>query len=107
MQRNFYQMPYDHPSSGGESVIVPQMIEPEPDRGEQAESEPEPRVPQQPAVQEGHKVSLYNPETRKFFDRFCVDDIILIAIILLLVTDSEVDLVTLCILGFIFLLGLE
>ncbi len=103
MQRNFYQTPYYQPSSGGESVIVPQTIEPEP----VPVTEPELEAPQRPERQEDHKVSFYNPETRKFFDRFGVDDIILIAVILLLATDSEIDPVTLCILGIVFLLGME
>ena len=98
MQRNFYQTPYEPAVSGEESVIVPQTIEPEP-------------VPVEPAVTEGEpgeaRVSLYNPETKKFFDRFGVDDIILVAVILLLATDTETDPVILCILGVVFFLGLN
>ncbi|MBE7043665.1 MAG: hypothetical protein E7399_09305 [Ruminococcaceae bacterium] len=95
MQRNFYQTTED----GGESVIVPQTIEPEPvpvTLGEQTAKRKEPT-----------KVSFYNGETKKFFDRFCVDDVILIAVILLLITDAEVDVVLLVILGFLLLNGME
>lgn len=98
MQRNFYQTP----CSQGESVIVPQTIEPEPipvtEREEHVQSKP-------PETE--HAVMFYNPKTRKFFDRFCVDDVILIAVILLLVTDTEIDFLLLVILGFLLLNGAE
>ena len=49
---------------------------------------------------------LYNPQTKKFLNRFGVDDIILIAVIILFLTDSECDNVLLIILAFLFLIGL-
>ena len=98
MQRNFYQAPVQQE----ECVIVPQTIEPEPiPVTEQTQKKLEPKT-------EGtNKVAFYNPETRKFFDRFCVDDVILIAVIILLATDAEIDIVLLIILGFLLLNGIE
>lgn len=107
MQRNFYQTPYYQPSQSGESVIVPQTIEPEPVPVTESELEPEAPHASTQHQPEPNKISFYNPETKRFFNRFCVDDVILIAIILLLITDSEIDIVMLVILGFLLLTGLE
>lgn len=95
MQRNFYQAPQYQE----DSVIVPQTIEPEPvpvtEQGIREETS------------ENTKVSFYNPQTKKLFDRFCVDDVILIAVIILLATDTQIDFVLLVILGFLLLNGME
>ncbi len=94
MQQKFYQTPLHE----GESLVVPQTVEPEP-------------VPvhfsEQKNQKECQKVSFFNHETKKFFDRFCVDDVILIAVILLLLTDAETDMVLLVILAFLLLNGWE
>ena len=95
MQRNFYQAPQYQ----GDSVIVPQTIEPE----SVPVTEREPKE----EASEHYKISFYNSETRKFFDRFCVDDVILIAVIILLATDTQIDFVLLIILGFLLLNGME
>ncbi len=95
MQRNFYQAP----PYQGDSVIVPQTIEPEP--------VPVTEQKATKADSENCKISFYNSETRKFFDRFCIDDVILIAVIILLATDTQIDFVLLVILGFLLLNGME
>ncbi len=95
MQRNFYQAP----ERQGESVIVPQTIEPEPVPVTEQEI--------REGAYENTKVSFYNPQTKKLFDRFCLDDVILIAVIILLATDTQIDFVLLIILGFLLLNGME
>ena len=94
MQRNFYQTPFEE----GESLVIPQTVEPE--------SVPV-HLSDQESQTKSQKVAFFNPETKKFFGRFCVDDVILIAVIILLLSEAETDVVLLMILAFLLLNGWE
>lgn len=103
MNIHYYQGPYENhtASEPAYDVVVPETVieEPAPPVSEEA---PPPPYSQKPFISENQ---WYNPETKQFLNRFHLDDVILLAIILLLASDSECDPVLLIVLGFLLLSG--
>lgn len=132
MNLHYYQGPYEYTSGAGEirasDMVVPEPVyeEEEGDTPEELhiEEQIEEQIDEQIDEQAEEQIDgvervppysrppfsigsdLYNPQTKKFLNRFGVDDIILIAVIILFLTDSECDNVLLIILAFLFLIGL-
>ncbi len=128
MNLHYYQGPYEY-TSGDDEIRASDMVVPEPVYEEEEGDTPEElhieeemeeqvderveeqidgveRVPPYSRPPFSIGSDLYNPQTKKFLNRFGVDDIILIAVIILFLTDSECDNVLLIILAFLFLIGL-
>ena len=128
MNLHYYQGPYEY-TSGDDEIRASDMVVPEPVYEEEEGDTPEElhieeemeeqvderveeqidgveRVPPYSRPPFSIGSDLYNPQTKKFLNRFGVDDSILIAVIILFLTDSECDNVLLIILAFLFLIGL-
>lgn len=136
MNLHYYQGPYEYTSGDDEirasDMVVPEPVYEEETGNtpeelhieEQIEEQNEEQIDEQIDEQAEEQIDgvervppysrppfsigsdLYNPQTKKFLNRFGVDDIILIAVIILFLTDSECDNVLLIILAFLFLIGL-